>query len=126
MAKSRLLPDDGQTGNYLMFYEQPCGELRTRRSRASFSSLQRRKLQIRMVAGFAEALAAKRDFVAEARYVPNLDTLCIPFRSELLHCAALVWYFQGSEPLGGVLRHEPKAAVQRSETRTRAASAVTV
>ena len=26
--------------------------------------------------------------VAGARYVLNLDTLCIPFRSELIHCAA--------------------------------------
>jgi len=26
--------------------------------------------------------------VAGARYVPNLDTLCIAFRSELIHCAA--------------------------------------
>jgi len=25
--------------------------------------------------------------VAGARYVPNLDTLCIPFRNELIHCA---------------------------------------
>jgi hypothetical protein len=23
-----------------------------------------------------------------ARYVPNLDNLCIPFRSELIHCSA--------------------------------------
>ena len=26
--------------------------------------------------------------VAGARYIPNLDTLCIPFRSELIRCAA--------------------------------------
>jgi len=28
--------------------------------------------------------------VAGARYVPNLDTLCVPFRSELIHCPAYV------------------------------------
>jgi hypothetical protein len=30
----------------------------------------------------------RRILVAGARYVPNLDTLCIPFRSELIHCVA--------------------------------------
>lgn len=41
-----------------------------------------------MVAGFAELAESKEFLVAGAEYVPNLDTLCIPFRSELIHCAA--------------------------------------
>jgi len=32
--------------------------------------------------------AFNHELVAGARYVPNLDTLCILFRSELIHCAA--------------------------------------
>ena len=32
--------------------------------------------------------SSEGNLVAGARFVPNLDTLCIPFRSELIHCAA--------------------------------------
>ena len=47
-------------------------------------------LSIRMVAGYREAAERKILLVAEARYVPNRQFLSIPFRSELLHCAAQV------------------------------------
>jgi hypothetical protein len=43
-----------------------------------------------MVAGFIEITETKESSVAEARYVPNRQFLSIPFRSELLHCAAQV------------------------------------
>jgi hypothetical protein len=46
--------------------------------------------QIRMVAGFAEIVEREETLVAEARYIPNRQFLSIPFRSELLHCAAQV------------------------------------
>jgi hypothetical protein len=41
-----------------------------------------------MVAGFAEVIETDETLVAEARYVPNLDTVCVPFRSELIRCVA--------------------------------------
>jgi hypothetical protein len=47
--------------------------------------LQRGGLQIRMVAGFADAAEGKEVLVAGARYVPNRQFLNIPFRSELVH-----------------------------------------
>ncbi|HWO33899.1 MAG TPA: hypothetical protein VNO32_34305 [Candidatus Acidoferrum sp.] len=47
-------------------------------------------LSIRMVAGYREAAERKILLVAEARFVPNTQFLSIPFRSELLHCAAQV------------------------------------
>jgi hypothetical protein len=37
---------------------------------------------------FPLCLMEQEKLVAGARYVPNLDTLCIPFRSELIHCGA--------------------------------------
>jgi hypothetical protein len=40
-----------------------------------------------MVAGFAEVAERKEILAAGARYVPNLDSLCIPFRTELILCA---------------------------------------
>jgi hypothetical protein len=45
------------------------------------------KLSIRMVAGFSESNEKKGNtfLVAGARYVPNLDSLCIPFSSQLIH-----------------------------------------
>jgi hypothetical protein len=43
-----------------------------------------------MVAGFAEVIEREETLVAAARYVPNTQFLSIPFRSELLHCAAQV------------------------------------
>jgi hypothetical protein len=43
-----------------------------------------RKLPIRMVAGLAETLETKGILVAGARYVANLDTLCIPLGSVAL------------------------------------------
>ena len=41
-----------------------------------------------MVARFAEVIESQPALVAEARYVPNLDALCIPFRSELVRRVA--------------------------------------
>jgi hypothetical protein len=41
-----------------------------------------------MVAGFAEVIDREETLVAEAGYVPNTQLLSIPFRSELIHCAA--------------------------------------
>jgi hypothetical protein len=43
-----------------------------------------------MVAGFAEVIEGEETLVAGARFVPNTQFLSIPFRSELLHCAAQV------------------------------------
>jgi hypothetical protein len=50
--------------------------------------LRRRTLSIRMVAGFAEVTDGKDFLVAGARYVPNLQLLSIPFRTELIRCDA--------------------------------------
>jgi hypothetical protein len=44
------------------------------------------KSQIRMVAGFAEVIDREETLVAEACNHPNL--LVIPFRAELIRCAA--------------------------------------
>jgi hypothetical protein len=41
-----------------------------------------------MVAGSVEVIAREESLVVLARYVPNTQLLSIPFRSELIHCAA--------------------------------------
>jgi hypothetical protein len=43
-----------------------------------------------MAAGFLDVAERKKILVAGARYVPNTQFLSIPFRSQLLHCAAQV------------------------------------
>jgi hypothetical protein len=46
------------------------------------------KLSQRLASSLGAYPGGEETLVAEARYVPNLDNLCIPFRSELIRCVA--------------------------------------
>jgi hypothetical protein len=70
----------------LMASGQPAERKRLMRAWVHEIKLEPDDLAVRITYRLPEAVM--KGVVAGARYGPNLDTLCIPFRSELIHCAA--------------------------------------
>ena len=64
--------------------------------------------QIRVVAGFAEIVEREETLVAEACKHPNLRA--IPFRAELIRCAALPTHRLGLSRRYGRLERQSKSA----------------
>src|ERR1700732_3729428 len=65
-----------------------CAKIRIRTSGGRFSYLQRRELQIRMVAGFADVVERADTLVAEARF--ELTTFRLSVRRGILWRPALI------------------------------------